>query len=146
MSDEAREGIERRADITRYKLLRTLQALDRKRHQILDVKQNVQKHVTGVLIASLSVAFTLGGAIALLALRAAHSGERRRLERWAALVRAFRHPDRIARASDSLAPAAFKNVVRVLLTTVAAEVAKLVVKRVLLAPRQRDVAFDAKAR
>jgi len=144
MTDEEREGIKRRADITRFKLMRTLQALDRKRHEILDVRQNVKKHVILVLVVSLSLSFSLGAAVAVVVVRTARRSVRLRRERWDALVRAFRYPDRIARAKEALAPPLIgKNVIRAVLTTIAVELAKRLLSRVALAPRKRDVAFDA---
>jgi hypothetical protein len=143
MTDEERAGIERRADITRFKLMRTLQALDRKRHEVLDVGHQMKKHIAAVVVVSLSVAFSLGGVVAVLAVRTAERSARRRRERWAAISRAFRHPDRVARAKGALVPSAIgKNVIRALLTTIAAELAKRLMSRVVFAQRKRDVAFD----
>jgi hypothetical protein len=143
MSDEGREGIERRADITRFKLMRTLQALDRKRHEILDVRQNMHKHVIPLLVVSLSLAFSLGGAVAVLASRTAQKGARLRRERWEALVRALRHPERVARGNGVLAlPLVARKLVPALVTTIAVELAKRLIGRLVTLPRKRDVAFD----
>jgi hypothetical protein len=141
MTAEEREGIERRADIARLKLSRTLQALGRKRHDVADVGLRIRRRARRVVLVAVVLAFTLGGAVAALARRRAERGVRARRERWMAIGRALLHPERVARR-EALAPSLLgKKVIRVVLTTVAAELAKRAAKRLLEAPK-RDVAFD----
>jgi len=88
-----------RADLARSRLSATLSALDRKRHDVLDVPLQLTKHIA--LVGAVA-----GAAIAGIAVfgiyRMATSGRRVRHERWLLLQRAWSHPDRVAPKEPSL--------------------------------------------
>src|SRR5262249_37591375 len=144
MTNEEREGIERRADIARFKLSRTLQALARKKRDPFDVREKVKHHLVPVGLVPVAAAFALGGAVAVVAVRAAKKKkEHHRRLPWILLTtRVLKHRHRDQQPSDALAPPLGKNLVRVLVTTILAELAKRLVVRFIAAPRKRDVAFD----
>jgi hypothetical protein len=143
MSDgaEERQRIVRRADIVRSKLMRTLEALGRKRHDALDVGLQLRRHAGGVAVVALVVAFSLGGATAALVVRMLPRPTRRR-QRVSALLRAFRHPERVARTSDPFVPSFGKKVLLALTTTVVTQLAKFAAGRLLNQPRERIAASD----
>jgi hypothetical protein len=128
-----REGIERRADVVRSKLICTLEALDRKRREARDVGRNVRRHP---LLTALVVAFVLGGAATAVALRVVRRPRRTRsLRSW----RPFR-----TSSAAALAPSTPRLLTRSLLVTIVAELAKQAI-RALVAPRKRDsAAFDVR--
>jgi len=94
-----RDATERRADDVRRHLGDVLGALDRRGHDMMDVKVQIRQHV-GILAAvagTVAVALALGivAGIRQLAWRPASRGR----QRLYALQRAWRHPERIARSS-----------------------------------------------
>jgi hypothetical protein len=119
-----RQQIERRADVVRTKLSRTLAALERKSYEALHVGERVGRHATGVAIAAAVAAFALGALTVALAMRVARPEQRRR---------AYPEPG----------PSLVKRTVVAILTAVARRAAKIAVSRLLTSPRARDVAIDA---
>ncbi|WP_437936950.1 hypothetical protein [Sorangium sp. So ce341] len=91
-----REEFERKADELRDRLMHTIEAIDRRRHALLDVKTQVRRHGPGVAAGGLLLAI-LGGAAVIALVRGARArDERRRGERVRALVRSWQHPDWVA--------------------------------------------------
>ncbi|KYF96635.1 hypothetical protein [Sorangium sp. So ce394] len=91
-----REEFERKADELRDRLLHTIEAIDRRRHALLDVKTQVRRHGPGVAAGGLVLAI-LGGAAVIALVRGARArDERLRGERVRALVRSWQHPDWVA--------------------------------------------------
>ncbi|WP_437811664.1 hypothetical protein [Sorangium sp. So ce1078] len=91
-----REEFERKADELRDRLLHTIEAIDLRRHALLDVKTQVRRHGAGVATGGLLLAI-LGGAAVIALVRGARArDERLRGERVRALVRSWRHPDWVA--------------------------------------------------
>ncbi|WP_437723432.1 hypothetical protein [Sorangium sp. So ce861] len=92
-----REEFERKADELRDRLLHTIEAIDRRRHALLDVKTRVRRHGPGVVAAGGLLLAILGGAAVIALVRGARArDERLRGERVRALVRSWQHPDWVA--------------------------------------------------
>jgi hypothetical protein len=76
MSDEIetqRDRLEVEADVLRSQLARTLESLNRRRHVVEEIKEEVQHHPSvAVLVGAGSLLFVAGGATGLLAYRAHH--------------------------------------------------------------------------
>ncbi|AUX26802.1 hypothetical protein SOCEGT47_073720 [Sorangium cellulosum] len=91
-----REVFERRADELRERLFHTIEALDQRRHALLDVKTQVRRHGAGVVTGGLMLAIMGGAVVIALVQEARARGERLRRERVRALVRFWKHPDWVA--------------------------------------------------
>ncbi|XYH96975.1 hypothetical protein ACMHYB_55920 [Sorangium sp. So ce1128] len=91
-----REEFERKADELRDRLLHTIEAIDQRRHALLDVRTQVRRHGAGVVTGGLMIA-VMGGAVVIALVQEARArAERLRAERVRALVRFWRHPDWVA--------------------------------------------------
>ncbi|HTN87415.1 MAG TPA: hypothetical protein VL242_27200 [Sorangium sp.] len=91
-----REEFERKADELRDRLLHTIEAIDQRRHALLDVRTQVRRHGAGVVTGGLMIAI-MGGAVVIALIQEARArAERLRAERVRALVRFWRHPDWVA--------------------------------------------------
>ena len=92
----ARHDLELRADVVRDRLLDTIGAIDRRRHDVIDWKRQLFQHARQVALVSAAL---LGG-IALAAgagvYRAKRRAADRRGERLRALGRVWDHPERLA--------------------------------------------------
>ncbi|WP_437674731.1 hypothetical protein [Sorangium sp. So ce131] len=93
-----REAFERKADELRERLMHTIEAIDQRRHELLDVGAEVRRSGPGVVVGGLLLAVMGGAAVIALVqdVRAGARGERLRGERIRALVRSWRHPDWVA--------------------------------------------------
>ena len=103
MSDRYRDEharLERQADLTRARLMETLEAIDRRRHLFLDVRHQVAEHKTPIMITAGIFASAISAGIGLLLYRLSHRDERRRHERVVALRRSWQHPERVGRYKD----------------------------------------------
>ncbi|WP_433930843.1 hypothetical protein AB3662_42540 [Sorangium cellulosum] len=91
-----REEFERKADELRDRLLHTIEAIDQRRHALLDVKTQVRRHGAGVVTGGLMLVL-MGGAAVISVIQEARARDvRLRRERVRALVRFWRHPDWVA--------------------------------------------------
>lgn len=91
-----REEFERKADALRERLLHTIEAIDQRRHALLDVKTQVRRHGPGVVTGGLMLV-VMGGAAVISLIRESRAHDARlRRERVRALVRFWRHPDWVA--------------------------------------------------
>ena len=99
MSGE-RDNLRHRADQARDRLMVTLDALDRRRHELFDVRKQIQRHPAAA--ASLSA-----GAVAMLGLlgfviwRVSRKEQHVWRERAHALQRAWQHPHRLASSKQA---------------------------------------------
>lgn len=91
-----REEFERKADALRERLLHTIEAIDQRRHALLDVKTQVRRHGPGVVTGGLMLVVMGGAAVISLIQEARAHDARLRRERVRALVRFWRHPDWVA--------------------------------------------------
>jgi hypothetical protein len=91
------EELTLQANATRSRLLRTVEQLDRKRHDVLDVKKQIKEHVAPVAVTGGLIVVGLGAFVGLAIFRALHAAERRRAERKKMIFRLWNHPERAAR-------------------------------------------------
>jgi len=113
-TEGARPELERKADVTRARLLGTIDELERRRHEVLDLKLQLRRH-PGQVISALGGLFIGVGVTAGVLLYRQNRHERRvRQERLRALLRLWRHPERIAARTSPLGTAA-----RIILVAVA---------------------------
>jgi hypothetical protein len=133
--EEDREDLERRADAVRDRLVRAVGALGRKRDGLRDVRLQVRRHLALAALVGGALAVGLGGAVAAVVLRASNASARRRRERWRALTRSFRHPERVARGgTESIGASVVKRVLGGVLTAIGVQLARHAMEG-LLPPR-----------
>jgi hypothetical protein len=101
----ARFELEHRADQTRARLLGTIDALDRRRRELLDLKLQIRRHAGDVLAAFGGLLIGIGATAAVVLFRQRQHERRRRRERLQALVRLWKHPERIATGPSPLGSA-----------------------------------------
>lgn len=92
-----REALELQAEQVRARLLRRIDVLEKRRHEVLDVKRQVESHIVPIAAGGVVVVASAGAALALAIHHAVESRKHRGRER----VRAFRllweHPERATR-------------------------------------------------
>jgi hypothetical protein len=121
--------IEREIEDVRKRLDKSLAELDRRRHELMDVKLQVSKHPQAVIIAGGAVVL-LVGAVWLAARNSRREPEpvqKARRFRWAA-ARAVEHPERVARE-----PPLWEKIAATVGTTVAVTLTKRLLDRALAA-------------
>ncbi|HEX8795669.1 MAG TPA: hypothetical protein VF765_32185 [Polyangiaceae bacterium] len=96
---KSREDLARQANQVRSKLLHTVEVLDQRRHEALDLKLQLQRHVRQVVaLAGLALLLT-SGAVALAVYRMSTSSERRRRDRRRLARQMWTNPGRVLRSS-----------------------------------------------
>jgi hypothetical protein len=95
--NEGTEELTLLANATRSRLLSTVEQLDRKRRDILDVKKQLKRHLVPLAVAGGAIALLLFTSFGLFIYRMAHASERKRRERRKMLSRLWNHPERAAR-------------------------------------------------
>jgi hypothetical protein len=124
--DERRSSLERRANAVRARLLRTIDALDGRRHQVQEIGHHAKRIAAPLLGTLLGAAVLAAGSV--LAIRAL---ARRRREREVSVrIAKFMEPFRIARPLPFWQGAARKLSLTVL-TILASELAKRSAKALL---------------
>ena len=118
--EEISELLALRANVVRSKLSATLGALDRRRREVIDLPQQVKKHLG--LVAAVAGACVVG-VVVIGIYRAGTAARRLRQERWRMLHRVWTHPEWTARPEET----ALGKLARQLLIGAA----RLVVARVL---------------
>lgn len=100
MKGEQGEQAEKVADRVREDLLLSVRELDRRRKDALDVRKQVAKHPWVVVGVSVGLLLAVGGGLGLAWYQREAIRRRRlrnrRIERFRALGRLWKHPDRIA--------------------------------------------------
>src|SRR5437899_1202460 len=104
-TDGARYELERKANVARARLLGVIDELDRRRHEILDLKLQLKKHASDVVSAAGGLLFGIGATVAVTLYRQSRYQRRVRQERLRALVRLWRHPETIAVRGSALGTA-----------------------------------------
>jgi hypothetical protein len=112
---DSRVELMRRADEVRFKLLRTVEQLDRRRHELFDLRRQLQRHSRQLAAAAGVLLLLTVGGVAIAGHRIATSAERRRRARWQLARELWRHPDRMIRAERR---SFFGELVRLVLLTV----------------------------
>lgn len=121
-----RADFERRADELRDRLMHTIEALDRRRHALVDVRSRVRRHGPEALAGGLLLAIAGGTVVIALIKKARARNERPGGERVRALVRFWRHPERVAPRSK---PSVSREIGRRILVGAASFVAMQLIRR-----------------
>jgi hypothetical protein len=96
---KAREELTRQANMVRSKLLRTVEVLDQRRHDALDLRLQMQRHVRQVVaLAGIALVFT-AGAVAVAVHHLSTAPERRRRNRLRLAREMWRRPDLVMRSA-----------------------------------------------
>jgi ABC-type phosphate transport system permease subunit len=127
---KSRDDLAREANQVRTKLLRTVEQLDQRRHEALDLRKQVQEHVRQLTVAAGVLMLLVAGGVALVVHRVSTGAERRRRYRWRFAKRVWQHPERAMRAERR---SFFGEVLRSVLLTV--------VSTALALPARRAVAL-----
>lgn len=133
-----RADFERRADELRDRLMHTIEALDRRRHVLVDVRSRVRRHGPEVLAGGLLLAIAGGAAVIALIKEVRARNERPGGERLRALVRFWRHPEWVAPRGK---PSVSREIGRRILVGMASYVAMQLIRRgvrLTLALPERD--------
>jgi hypothetical protein len=97
---ERRVRLEGEADRLRRRLADTLAAIDRRRHELFNPRQQAAAHKVLAASAGGTLAVALGASVAWGLHRRRTRTQRRRRERWRALGRLWEHPERVAVHSE----------------------------------------------
>ncbi|MGA3123431.1 MAG: hypothetical protein ABSF69_21890 [Polyangiaceae bacterium] len=98
MNDRSRDDLAREANRVRAKLLDTVEQLDRRRHDALDLGHQIRVHLRQIAMVSGVVAVALVATVGIAAHRFAAAPARRRRDRWQLLVSLWKHPRRVLRS------------------------------------------------
>ncbi|MGZ3416240.1 MAG: hypothetical protein ACXWUG_18320 [Polyangiales bacterium] len=147
--DEKRDLLERSANRTRARLIDTIDALDHRRHELMDVRGQIEKQVRAhwkpvAILGGLAVC-GLGAALGFSIYWAATRRVRLRRERWKALRRFWFHPEQLARrepAKGTMAWSIGRKVLTATLTYVALEATKRMVRAALPPARTEELRHD----
>ena len=132
---EDRERLEREANLVRGRLATTLDVLDKRRHDLMDVKLQVRRFATPIALGGGLIGFALLTGIGYLGYRIATIGERRRRERAHVLQRMWNHPERVARYKN---PPMLLEIGRKLLVGTVTYVGMSLLRRALKRPVLRE--------
>ena len=94
--DLSRSELEYEADQARARLLGTIDALDRRRHELFDWRLQLSKRTGQLALAGGALTFGLACTVGLAVYRARTHDQRVREERWRAIKRSWEHPERDA--------------------------------------------------
>jgi hypothetical protein len=120
-----RQALEQRATTARNELARTLGTLDLRRHQLTDVRFQFRTHARQLLFLGGAVVLALGGAVLFSVRARRHRGR----ERFRALTRWWKHPEKVAQEKPQ--PSVFAELGRKALVTVVTVVAGALARRSL---------------
>ncbi len=95
---KSRDELAREANQVRSKLLRTVEELDRRRHEVLDVRAQLQAHVRQLALFGGLLLVATAGAVAAVVHRISTAAQRRRRNRWRLAKRVWRYPERTLRS------------------------------------------------
>lgn len=90
-----RDELAREANRVRSKLLRTVEQLDRRRHEALDLHLQIRRHLRQVVALGALLVLAAAGAVALIAHRVSTASQRRQRNRWRLAKRVWWHPERL---------------------------------------------------
>jgi len=96
---KSRDDLTRQANVVRSKLLRTVEVLDQRRHDAVDLKLQLKRHVRQVVaLGGLAVVFT-AAAVAFAVHRVSTAPERRRRNRRQLARQMWGRPDLVVRSA-----------------------------------------------
>ncbi len=126
---KSRDDLTRQANQVRSKLLHTVEVLDQRRHEALDLKLQLQRHVrTVIALAGIALVVT-SAAVAFAVHRISTAPERRRRDRRRLLGQMWRHPDRVIRGARREGRPFFVELLRSVLLGVASSLVLLPARR-----------------
>jgi hypothetical protein len=114
---KSRAELEREANIVRARLLRTVEQLDRRGHDALDVRMQLRNHLRQVVIGACVLMVAMVAAIAYVVHRVTTAADRRRLERGWILRGGWRRPTSEPRRERPFFQEAFRSLALGVLTT-----------------------------
>jgi hypothetical protein len=131
---KSRDELAREANQVRTKLLRTVEQLDRRRHEALDLRVQVQRHMRQLALFGGVILLGTCAAMVLVASRISSAVERRRRNRWRLARGVWTHPERVLRAErrTSILGAILRPLLLGLANLVLVLPARRVVSRLLL--------------
>jgi len=135
----SREQVEKTADRLRVELLATLEELERRRQSAMDVRQQLANHVGLAAGVGAAVLALLGGTLAVSLVRRRNRRALGTRERLRGFIRAWEHPDWLARKTQNESPLPAAMARRMALTAasvVAAQAAKQATRSLLPASKQ----------
>jgi len=95
----SRDELLHEADAVRARLFETVGRLDRRRHEALDLKLQLQRHASMLAAAALIVLVITGSTVGFALSRLPGAAARRRRDRWRLARSVWRRPDRALRAT-----------------------------------------------
>lgn len=93
-----RDELVHQADAVRERLVHTVRLLDERRHEALDLKYQLQRHVKRVAATGLLLVLATAGAVVFVTHRISTAAARRRRDRWRLARTVWRNPARALRA------------------------------------------------
>jgi len=127
-----RDELVTRARQVRTRLMHTIEQLDQKRHDALDLKLQVQRHLVTAAVAAGALVLVTGGLAALLVHRIQTAAERRRRARWRLAKDLWRHPqDRLRSREPSFVLRVLRSLLLSVVTAAVTIPARRVVRRAL---------------
>jgi hypothetical protein len=94
---KSRDELTRQANLVRTKLLHTVEQLDHRRHEVLDLRLQLRRHLRDLAIVGGILLVATSAGVALAVQRIANAAQRRRRGRWILARDLWRHPDRAMR-------------------------------------------------
>jgi hypothetical protein len=94
--DSQRDELEHRADVARTKLVVTLGELDRRGHELLDVRKMIGRHSKQLALLAATAALVTIAATVFIVRRRSSRPRRLRTERLEAVQRVWQHPEWLA--------------------------------------------------
>jgi hypothetical protein len=126
INGKTRDEIAHEADLVRARLLRTVEQLDQKRHNAVDIRRQLREHTAQLAVFAGLLLAAAAGTVAIAVHRMATSAERRRRQRWLLAKRMWRHPDRELRAErGSFGAEVLRSILLTVTTTLVALPARL---------------------
>jgi hypothetical protein len=114
---KSRVELEREANLVRSRLLRTVEQLDRRGHDALDLRLQLRNHFRQVVIGAAALMLATVGAIALIVHGETVAAEKRRLERRLLFRGHWRRPPVEPRPERSFLGEVVRSIVLGVLTT-----------------------------
>jgi hypothetical protein len=140
LNGRSRDELAREANVARSKLLRTVEQLDRKRQEVLDLRHQVRSHIGMLVVVSGLLLVATGGAAVISVKRIATAAARRRHQRWTLARHAWNRPGNVLRAERLSFPL---EVTRSVLLALATSLLSVPVRRLaqaLASERKREPA------
>jgi hypothetical protein len=127
-----RDELVHQADAVRDRLIHTVSLLDQRRHEALDLRYQLRRHVKRVVAMGFLVVLATAGAVVLVTHRISTAAARRRRDRWRLARTIWRDPARALRAERGpIHEEALRGVAVSLVTMILTTPARSVVRELL---------------